>query len=113
MNKLQFVFVIYDSVIETYTPPFTSETQGGAVRSFGDACQDPKHPYGQHPEDYTLFQVGEYSTQTGNFEPLKTHVRICQGHELVGVKAVESDPEVPIGQDMFNGKQGMTGAINE
>lgn len=54
------MFVIFDSKAEFYMPPFYSHATGQAIRSFQDMACDPNHQIGQHPSDYTLFEIGEF-----------------------------------------------------
>lgn len=64
MSKLK-MFVTYDSKAESYSRPFFDQNLGSVRRAFSDIANDPQHPIGQHPEDYTLFEIGEYDDQTG------------------------------------------------
>ncbi len=57
---LHKIFTVYDSKSETYLTPFFMKTKGEALRGFIDVAQDDKHQFGKHPEDYTLFEIGEY-----------------------------------------------------
>ncbi len=62
------VFTIRDSAAEAFMRPFFAQSSGSAVRSFSDAVNDPEEsPMGAHPEDYTLFLVGEFDELTGTF----------------------------------------------
>ena len=74
MKKL--LYVTYDSKAEIYTTPFYMLNEGSAVRSFIDIANDKSHPIGQHPEDYTLFCIGEYDEIEGvvtMYEAKKSH----------------------------------------
>ena len=59
-----FIFTIYDSKAETFNAPFFMTNEPQAVRGFSDAVNNPETPYGKHPEDYTLFLIGEYDDTT-------------------------------------------------
>lgn len=61
------VYTVYDSKIEAYMSPFLMQTKGQAIRAFSDTVNDPdsKNGFHQHPEDFTLFEIGEYDDQTG------------------------------------------------
>lgn len=61
-------FTIRDSAAEAYMRPFFAQSPGAAIRSFSDLVNDPEHPIGQHPEDYTLFQIGEFEELSGVLE---------------------------------------------
>ncbi len=54
------IYTTYDSKSESYTLPFYYPLDAQAIRTFTDWVNDPDHPFGKHPEDYTLFSIGEY-----------------------------------------------------
>lgn len=79
---LMHIYVVYDSCSGCYGRPFVARSEGEAVRSFADICCDASHPYGQHPEHYSLYRLGTYDDNTANIESCPaTHV--SNGHELV------------------------------
>lgn len=63
---------IYDSKAQVYSPTIAFPTLGMAERSFTDAVNDPQSSYNKHPEDYTLFHVGEFDDSTGQTTNLET-----------------------------------------
>ena len=58
-------YTIYDVASGTYTRPFFCQADGQAVREFKDLATNEEHPIGAHPEDYTLFRVGDFNERTG------------------------------------------------
>lgn len=62
------MFAIHDSKAEAFNVPFTLPNEALAVREFTALVNSPDSQIGQFPEDYTLFQVGEYDTQSGKIE---------------------------------------------
>lgn len=54
------MFAVYDSAAEAYGTPFFIKTTGEAIRGFAQATNDPKSQLHAHPQDYTLFELGEY-----------------------------------------------------
>lgn len=66
------LFSIYDSKAECYLPPFHFKSRGEAIRSFSDTANDPKSQLCRHPEDFTLFALGEYDDSDATFTTLKT-----------------------------------------
>ena len=58
-------YTIYDVAAGIYSRPYFAQADGAATRGFADLINDPKHPIGQHPEDYTLFRVGDFNERTG------------------------------------------------
>lgn len=65
------MFCVRDTKAEAYDRPFYAESRGTAIRSFGDAANDSSHPFNKHPEDYVLFELGEYDTDSANIRLLE------------------------------------------
>lgn len=61
----QKIFTIRDDKLETYNVPFFVPTIGAAERDFTDHANNPESPLYKHPEDYTLFLLGEYDQSSG------------------------------------------------
>lgn len=75
-------FVIYDDKAKAYLPPFFLPEIGMAIRAFGDCVNDPKHNFGAHPADYTLFCTGTFDDRSGLLEPESTLLCVAHGIEL-------------------------------
>lgn len=73
---------IYDSAVGCYQQPFYARSRGEAVRLFSDACQDKSSPFGKHPHDFTLMQVGEFDDQSGALNQT-THSKIISALECL------------------------------
>lgn len=58
------MFVIYDSKANAYMTPWFLHQDAMAQRAFSDCVNDQNHNFGKHPEDYTLFQIGQFDDQT-------------------------------------------------
>jgi len=54
------MFVIYDVKANAYMQPWFLTQEGMALRAFSDCVNDKEHNFGRHPEDYTLFNIGEF-----------------------------------------------------
>lgn len=63
----QKIYSVYDKAIGAYMQPFFVRSKGEAIRSFMQACSDPKMPFGTHPGDYTLYELGDYDDVSGSF----------------------------------------------
>lgn len=59
------IFAIFDYCADVYCTPFVMDCANLAMRSFSDYCCIPDTSISKHPEDYALFQLGEYNKQTG------------------------------------------------
>lgn len=66
------VFSVYDSKAEVFHQPMFLNTIGEATRNFEDACRQEDSPMASHPEDYTLFHIGEFDSDKGLLTPLTT-----------------------------------------
>lgn len=60
----QLVFTVYDSAASAYMDPFFAPTAEFALRGFREAVNTPGHQFNKFPEDYTLFQIGTYSSES-------------------------------------------------
>ena len=60
----QRMFTVYDHKASAYLLPFFSQTKGTAIRSFTESCNDPQSTFFKYPEDFTLFELGEYDDST-------------------------------------------------
>ena len=65
MKGPQLIFSIQDSKAEAYMRPFFANARGIAIREFTNLVNDKNHPVGQHPMDYTLFQIGTWDEDDG------------------------------------------------
>ncbi len=62
------MFVIYDAKANAYMQPWFLTQQGMAQRAFSDCVNDTDHNFGKHPEDYTLFTIGEFDDATADIK---------------------------------------------
>lgn len=58
-------YTIFDVASGIYMRPFFSQADGQAIRGFKDIALDKDHEIGKHPEDYTLFRIGDFNDNTG------------------------------------------------
>lgn len=73
---------VYDKATEAYMRPFVAQTAGQAVRMFADECENPDAPMNKHPEDYAIFQVGEWTDHDGRITPCEPRC-LARAHELL------------------------------
>ncbi|WNK13759.1 MAG: nonstructural protein [Microvirus sp.] len=66
------VFTVYDSKIGLYNTPFHLLSTGEALRGWAEIVNDPESKICKYPEDFTLFELGEYDQETGRFHNLNT-----------------------------------------
>jgi len=87
------IFSVYDSKAAAYTQPFYAVNSRVAVRMFTELANDPKHTFGMHPEDFTLFELGSFDDATGTIDQLDVKM------SAIG-KAIEYQKAAPNGRTM-------------
>lgn len=74
----QLVCSVYDSKTELYSIPFNAMNKGSLLRSIQEISNDPTHPIGKNPEDYTFFIIGTW-------DEFKGVITMYQAKESMGV----------------------------
>jgi len=77
------IFSVYDSKTKAYFPPMYFPTIGAAIRTMEDTLLDQDNQITRHPEDYTLFHIGEWNDENATITMLKTAVKIGIAHEFI------------------------------
>lgn len=80
---LHKIFTVYDSKSEVYSKPFMLKTKGEAMRGFVDVSNDKESAIGQHPEDYSLFEIGEFDDGSANIVNHDANVSLGVAIEFV------------------------------
>lgn len=85
------VCVIRDSAADDYGIPYTFKTTGEAVRTFSDVVNKPdvNSQVFNHPDDFELFKIAEYESNTGEFfvdEPPRSLARGADVKDRAGVQ---------------------------
>jgi hypothetical protein len=75
------IFSIYDVKGQSYQIFNITTTKGESVRSFGDEIQNKNSIISKHPEDYSLFLIGEYDDQKGEFTSIKPEL-LARGEDF-------------------------------
>ena len=66
-----------------------------ATRTLSPAVNDKTHNYGQYPEDYDLFCIGDYSDETGEITYEKENI---EGHNVITTRKVCNLSELLVGE---------------
>ena len=74
------VFAVKDSKAAAFALPFFLPRMEVALRSFRDAVRNPEHDMHRHPEDYSLWCIGEFDDNTGAMMPVQP-VLVAQAQE--------------------------------
>lgn len=79
-----FVMSVRDSGIEAFGQPFYVVSIGQATRSFSDAINSDKQDdmLAKHPDDFTLFHLGEFDDARANFELLPSPRIVAVGKDM-------------------------------
>lgn len=92
------LFSVFDSKASFFGQPFVDQSEASAIRNFADACADGSNPanlWHKHPEDFSLFQVGEFDNLSGEMIP-------CLPKSLVTASALVSlNGKTPIQQELI------------
>jgi len=76
------VCAIYDAKAEAWLTPLFFQAVGQALRSFGDAVNQSDSEFGKHAEDYTLFLLGDFDSQSGLLQVQAAPVALAVGSTL-------------------------------
>jgi len=77
-------YSIYDKAAAAYNTPFFMHYKALAIRAFQDNVNSTdENNIAKHPEQFTLFEVGEYDDSTGVFTPTEKPELVSTALELV------------------------------
>ena len=81
------VYSVFDSKSAIYDRVWQAVSDPAAIRSFTDIALDATHPIGMHPEDYSLFKVGTWSDESGEFVNEAPPQLMAKAHEILRVRS--------------------------
>lgn len=76
------LYVIYDSKAEVYGQPASSKNDETLRREARALVNDSNTPYFAHPEDYTIFRVASFNSDTGCIDAHEAPVHVVSMHLL-------------------------------
>jgi len=94
---IQFIYSVHDSKALAYLPPFFMHNKNMAIRSFQDAVQDDGSSFHRHPEDYSLWELGEFDDNTGEIIYHTPHKALGTGLDYI--QNVREAEIIPISGD--------------
>ena len=94
------VFVIYDSKAMVYARPMYIHNDAMAMRMAHDVRHNEETDIFRHPEDFTLFKLGEYDDSDASFHLLTPKQTVINFAEVPYVDPHEDQQELPLaGED--------------
>lgn len=80
---------VMDRTAQVFGIPYFVMNVGSAVRSFGDevkrkGTEDRPNMLNQHPDDFDLYELGEYEDENATFELLDRPKQIAMGRDYIG-----------------------------
>jgi len=77
------VYAVYDEAAKIFKYDFKRLQHAEAIRYFGDGVRAEKTELNQHPQDFSLFFLGEYDDETGKHTDLVIPERISRGTDFL------------------------------
>lgn len=78
------MFSVYDNKAECFSPPFFMKATGLALRGFTDMINSGEQTqYSVHPQDFTLFELGEWNEETGKVEQYEAPKSLGNGVDFI------------------------------
>lgn len=89
------VFAVYDSKACFFGQPFFDQHVNSAIRNFSDAVNDGSNPnnmWFKHPEDFSLFEIGDFNNETGELVPkIAKNLLTASAVRTINTSAADSD----------------------
>lgn len=80
---IHFLLAVHDRQLNAYLRVFPVPSKGAGIRSFRDITNDVKSDVNKHPEDYTLFHVGNFNDETGAVAGLASPEQLAIATNLI------------------------------
>lgn len=80
------LFSLYDSGVGAYLKPFWADHKANAIRSFIQLINDKSdnnNMVANHPDQFVLFEIGEFDQNSGVFSSYQTPLSLGNGVEYV------------------------------
>ena len=82
MNLKEEIFSIWDRKAETYNTPFVMTNEAVAIRQFKSLINNPDTMPGKYPDDYILFRIGYFDSESGIISKIDKPDLLCEGVKL-------------------------------
>lgn len=81
------VFTVFDAKVGVFLPPMFCKTVGECARVMMQLCEDKNHQFYKFRDDFTLFELGTYDEELGQFSNLTAPVMVCSLREYCDVQS--------------------------
>ncbi len=79
------IYTVYDKKAQIYHPPYYCHNVGHATRMFKTMFQQKESVINQYPEDFQVFELGEFNDSTGKMIGYQQPNFICTAADLISV----------------------------
>lgn len=103
------VYSVFDAKLASFGRPWYEMTDASAIRVFSDAVNDGSNPANQwhkHPEDFSLFYLGDFTDDDGGIRPQVPPVSLVSASAIYVAPGLSSHAEFDLN---FNEKYGRRG----
>lgn len=94
MHDTLTVYSIYDTKSESWSRPVFSRNDATCTREVRDVLANGQTPYSMHPEDYSLFKLGQWSEFRPFFEYLSAPELVCPLVQLMPKRTDYTDAQL-------------------
>lgn len=70
--ELHKIYVFKDGKSSSYGPPFVEENKFRVIRSIQEQLPDKQAIWAKHPQDFSVFEIGEYDARSGEIKMYET-----------------------------------------
>lgn len=86
MGQIYKVWAVRDDKAKAFSPPQLAKTLGTAERDFRGILGNKDTLPAKNPEDFSMFELGEYDEDKGLMIPLDTPRHIAKAIDLISVQ---------------------------
>lgn len=109
----QYVYSVYDSKAAVFCTPFFCPVRNVALRAFAGAANDAESQMYGWPEDFSLWELGEFDDVTGEFVLYAQKINLGLAAAFKGVKTnVRTNASQQVG-DVAQVQRGAEGGNSE
>ena len=76
-------YAVYDNKAEAFMQPFFAGNPGLAIRTLSDNCKNPESIWNRHPNDFCLYEIGEYDENSGELINHETNKNLGMAIEYI------------------------------